>query len=152
MPAEFKPGTRIQFVAVADDELAEYLRVSRTPAIALWGEYLKQYPAAAHSNEVKNALGGGRMPSQHFQANAAWFKLALLAYNLASAIKGLCFSPDERTARFKRYRLLLVHLAGRMSRFQCKLRLRFCASAEAIKRVQRVWDVFALATHATAFR
>ena len=58
MPAEFKPGTRIQFVAVADDELAEYLRVSRTPAIALWGEYLKQYPAAAHSNEVKNALAG----------------------------------------------------------------------------------------------
>jgi hypothetical protein len=102
-------------------------------------------------DEVKNALGGGHMPSQHFAANAAWFKVALLAYNLASAIKGLCFSPEERTARFKKYRLLLVHLAGRMSRFQCKLRLRFCASVEAIKRVQRVWEVFALPTQATAF-
>jgi DDE family transposase len=102
-------------------------------------------------DEVKNALGGGHMPSQHFAANAAWFKVALLAYNLASAIKGLCFSPEERTARFKKYRLLLVHLAGRMSRFQCKLRLRFCASAEAIKRVQRVWEVFQLPTQATAF-
>jgi len=102
-------------------------------------------------DEVKNALGGGHMPSQHFAANAAWFKVALLAYNLASAIKGLCFSPEERTARFKRYRLLLVHLAGRMSRFQCKLRLRFCASVEAIKRVQRVWEVFELPTQATAF-
>ena len=103
-------------------------------------------------DEVKNALGGGHMPSQHFAANAAWFKVALLAYNLASAIKGLCFSPEERTARFKKYRLLLVHMAGRMSRFQCKLRLRFCASVEAIKRVQRVWEVFALPTQATAFR
>ena len=103
-------------------------------------------------DEVKNGLGGGHMPSQHFAVNAAWFKMALLAYNLASAIKGLCFCPEERTARFKKYRLLLVHLAGRMSRFQCKLRLRFCASGEAIKRVQRVWEVFALATHATAFR
>jgi hypothetical protein len=102
-------------------------------------------------DEVKNALGGGHMPSQHFAVNAAWFKMALLAYNLASAIKGLCFSPEERTARFKRYRLLLVHLAGRMSRFQCKLRLRFRASADAIQRVQRVWEVFALTTHATAF-
>jgi len=102
-------------------------------------------------DEVKNALGGGHMPSQHFAANAAWFKVALLAYNLASAIKGLCFSPEERTARFKKYRLLLVHLAGRMSRFQCKLRLRFCASVEAIKRVQRVWEVFQLPTQATAF-
>lgn len=103
-------------------------------------------------DEVKNALGGGHMPSQHFAANAAWFKVALLAYNLASAIKGLCFSPEERTARFKKYRLLLVHLAGRMSRFQCKLRLRFCASVEAIKRVERVWEVFQLPTQATAFR
>jgi hypothetical protein len=103
-------------------------------------------------DEVKNALGGGHMPSQHFAANGAWFKIALLTYNLASAIKGLCFSPEERTARFKKYRLLLVHLAGRMSRFQCKLRLRFCASVEAIKRVLRVWEVFSLPTQATAFR
>ncbi len=35
----------------------------------------------AGSDEVKNALGGGHLPSQHFNANAAWFKLALLAYN-----------------------------------------------------------------------
>ena len=102
-------------------------------------------------DEVKNALAGGHMPSQHFAVNAAWFKLALLAYNIASAIKGLCFSPEERTARFKKYRLLLVHLAGRMSRFQCKLRLRFRASQEAIARVQKVWSVFALPTQATAF-
>jgi hypothetical protein len=102
-------------------------------------------------DEVKNALAGGHMPSQHFAVNAAWFKLALLAYNIASAIKGLCFSPEERTARFKKYRLLLVHLAGRMSRFQCKLRLRLRASKEAIARVQKVWSVFALPTQATAF-
>jgi hypothetical protein len=46
---------------------------------------------------------------------------------------------------------LLVHLAGRMSRFRCKLRLRFCARPEAIARVQKVWAVFALPTQATAF-
>jgi len=103
-------------------------------------------------DEVKNALGGGHLPSQHFAVNAAWFKLALLSYNIASAIKGLCFSPEERTARFKRYRLLLIHLSGRMSRFQCTLRLRFCASPKAIARVQKVWEVFALPTQATAFR
>jgi hypothetical protein len=101
-------------------------------------------------DEVKNALAGGHMPCQHFAVNAAWFKLALLSYNIASAIKGLCFCPEERTARFKKYRLLLVHLAGRMSRFQCKLRLRFRASKEAIARVQKVWAVFALPTQATA--
>ena len=103
-------------------------------------------------DEVKNALGGGHLPSQHFAVNAAWFKLALLSYNIASAIKGLCFSPEERTARFKRYRLLAVQLSGRMSRFQCKLRLRFCASQETIARVLKIWEVFALPTQATAFQ
>ena len=102
-------------------------------------------------DEIKNALAGGHMPSQHFAVDATWFKLALLSYNIASAIKGLCLSPEERMARFKKYRLLLVHLAGRMSRFHCKLRLLFHASKEAIARVQKVWAVFALPTQATAF-
>jgi hypothetical protein len=103
-------------------------------------------------DEIKNALGGGHMPSQRFAVNAAWFKLALMAYNVASAIKGLCFSPEERTVRFKKYRLMTVHLSGRMSRFQCKLRLRFCADPEAIRRIQKIWEVFDLPTQATAFR
>lgn len=102
-------------------------------------------------DEVKNALGGGHMPGGKLAVNAAWFTLALLAYNVASAIKGLCFDVQERTARFKRYRLLLVHLAGRMSRAGCVLRLRLRASAEAIARMERVWQVFALPTQATAF-
>jgi len=103
-------------------------------------------------DEVKNGLAGGHLPSQHFAVNAAWFKLSLLAYNLVSAIKGLCLDPDERTARLKRFRLLLIHLAGRMNRHRCVLRLRFCASPAAIARVARVWAVFALPTQATAFR
>ena len=60
-------------------------------------------------DELKNGLAAGHMPSQRFAINATWLKLAIMSYNIASAIKGLCFSPEERTARFKKYRLLLVH-------------------------------------------
>jgi len=101
-------------------------------------------------DEAKNELGGGHMPSQRFAVNAVWFKLALLAYNLASAIKGLCFSPEERTVRFKKYRLLIVHLSGRMNRNNCVMSLRLCASKEAIGRILKVWQVFHLTTHSTA--
>jgi hypothetical protein len=101
-------------------------------------------------DEVKNWLGGGHMPSQHFATNAAWFKLALLSYNLVSATRGLCFSVEERTVRMKKFRLLLIHLAGRMNRNNCVMGLRLCASKEAIARMQRVWAVFALPTQATA--
>ncbi|MFM8360931.1 MAG: transposase [Verrucomicrobiota bacterium] len=101
-------------------------------------------------DEVKNALAGGHLPSQRFAVNAAWFKLTLMAYHLASAIRGLCFSSEERTMRFKRYRLKVVQVAGRMSRFANTLRLRLCASAEVIAQIQRIWQVFVLPTQARA--
>ena len=103
-------------------------------------------------DEVKNGLAGDRVPSQLMGANAAWFKLNLITYNLVSAIKGLCLAPDERTARLKKFRLLIVHLAGRLNRNGCVLKLRFCASKEAIGRVQKIWNVFDLPTQATCLK
>jgi hypothetical protein len=100
-------------------------------------------------DEIKNALAGAHVPSQLFGANAAWFKLTLMLYNIGSAIKGLCLEGEERIARWKKLRLLIIHLSGRLNRNACVLRLRFCASKEAIARVQRVWDVFDLPTQAS---
>ena len=100
-------------------------------------------------DELKNALAGGHMPSQRFAVNAAWLKLTALSYNVASAIRGLCLNGQERTARFKRYRLLMVHVAGRMNRNACVMRLRLCASQQTIARIRAVWEVFGLATQAS---
>ena len=101
-------------------------------------------------DEVKNELGGGQMPSQRFGVNGAWFKLALLAYNVVSAMKGLCLAGEERTVRLKKFRLLMIHLAGRMNRNNCVMGLRLCADVKAVQRMQRVWEVFALPTQATS--
>ena len=103
-------------------------------------------------DEVKNGLAGSHVPSQLMGANAAWFKMNLLAYNLVSAMKGLCLDPEERTARLKKFRLLIIHLAGRLSRNGCVLRLRFCATAQTIKRIAKVWEVFTLPTQATRLK
>lgn len=100
-------------------------------------------------DEIKNALAGGHVPSQLFGANAAWFKLTLMLYNIGSAIKGLCLEGEERLARWKKLRLLLIHLSGRLNRNACVLRVRFCASPEAIARIQKVWEVFDLPTQAS---
>ena len=100
-------------------------------------------------DELKNALAGGHMPSQRFAVNAAWLKLSILSYNIASAIRGMCLNATERTARFKRYRLLMVHVAGRMNRNNCMMRLRLCASEPTIARIKAVWERFTLATQAT---
>ena len=103
-------------------------------------------------DELKNGLAAGHMPSQRFAVNAAWLKLASLSYNIASAIRGLCLNPQERTARFKKYRLLMVHVAGRMNRNNCVMGLRLCASPQTIARISAVWEVFGLPTQATRVR
>jgi len=100
-------------------------------------------------DEVKNGLAGGHVPSQRFGVNSAWFKISLLTYNIVSAIKGLCLEREERTARMKRFRLLLIHVAGRMNRNNCVMGLRLCNSAQALKRMQQVWNIFELPTQAT---
>ena len=100
-------------------------------------------------DEVKNELGGGHVPSQRFGVNSAWFKIALLTYNIVSAIKGLCLEAEERTARLKKFRLLLIHVAGRMNRNNCVMGLRLCNNTKALQRMQRVWKVFELPTQAT---
>lgn len=101
-------------------------------------------------DELKNGLAAAHMPSRHFAVNATWLKLSIMAYNVAAAIKGLCFSPEERTARMKRYPLLIVHVAGRMNRNNCVLGLRLCADPSTIARLQSVWNVFTLPTQATS--
>jgi hypothetical protein len=139
----FKDGSDRHFHAVITNEQTEGGRLLE------W--HREKAGTVEHTHdEVKNELGGGHVPSQRFGVNSAWFKIALLTYNVISAIKGLCLEGEERRARMKRFRLLLIHVAGRMNRNNCVMGLRVCNNLEALKRMQAVWRVFELPTQATS--
>jgi len=40
----------------------------------------------------------------------------------------------------KKFRLLVIHLAGRMNRNNCVMQLRLCAEPKEIARLQRIWE------------
>ena len=139
----FKDGTDRHFHAVITNEPTEGGR--------LLDWHREKAGTVEHTHdEVKNELGGHHVPSQRFGVNSAWFKIALLTYNVISAIKGLCLEGEERTARMKRFRLLLIHVAGRMNRNNCVMGLRVCNNGAALKRMQAVWRAFELPTQATS--
>ena len=139
----FRDGTDRHFHAVVTNEKTEGGR--------LLDWHREKAGTVEHTHdEVKNGLGGGHVPSQRFGVNSAWFKIALLTYNIVSAIKGLCLAGEERTARMKRFRLLLMHVAGRMNRNNCVMGLRLCHNRAALQRMQKVWQVFELPTQATS--
>ena len=66
-----------------------------------------------HTHEVlKNELGAGTLPCGRFGANAAWFRLNALTYNLLSLIRQTGLPPELATAKPKRLRFKLLCVAG----------------------------------------
>ena len=55
-PQPIKRGVKIQFVAAADTELAEYLRAELASSIPGWRDYLGRYPTAPHAGQGKQSL------------------------------------------------------------------------------------------------
>ena len=67
----------------------------------------------AHS-AIKSDLAGGQLPSGLFGANAAWWALAILAFNLNAAMKRLALGESWAAKRMKALRFHLIGLPGRV--------------------------------------
>jgi hypothetical protein len=63
---------------------------------------------------LKNELAAAALPSGKFGANAAWFRLNVLTYNLLSALKRLALPGDLSEARPKRLRFLVFNTVGKV--------------------------------------
>jgi hypothetical protein len=96
-----------------------------------------------HSHdEMKNGLAAGRLPSQKFGANAAWFALNAIAYNAMAALRAAEADPEARVARVRTVRYHLLLLGARLTRFSRKITLRFAATQERIARILHVLKAF----------
>lgn len=85
----------------------------------LWRFYNKRATAELIIRELKDAYALGKIPTQDFAANEAFFQIVLLAYNLLNWFKRLCAHGrwQRTTLQRLRQRLLvvpaqLVHPAG----------------------------------------
>jgi hypothetical protein len=81
---------------------------------------------------MKNDLGAGVLPSKYFGANAAWLRLAVISYNVLTALKRLALPAELLTARPKRLRFLIFHTPGRLVQHARQLRLRLATAIEGI--------------------
>ena len=63
---------------------------------------------------LKADLAGGRFPSGKFGANAAWWALVVLAYNLHAALRQLALPGGLKPKRMKALRFALIAVPGRV--------------------------------------
>jgi hypothetical protein len=80
---------------------------------------------------AKNELGARVPPCGRFGANAAWFRISLLTYNVLSAMKSSVLPAGLSDARPKRLRFSVFTIAGRIVSSGGKLILRIAAEIEA---------------------
>lgn len=100
-------------------------------------------------DEIKNGLGGGRMPSGKFGANAAWFRIACLAYNVISTLRRAWSDESLASAKAKRLRFEIFDVTGRFVRDRRKISLRLAAPVAWIRNLVELFEKFPLLTRAT---
>jgi hypothetical protein len=73
---------------------------------------------------MKSDLAGGQFPSAQFGANAAWWEIMILAFNLNSLMKRLALPESWRSKRLKSLRFGLINVAGRVVNHSRQLFIR----------------------------
>jgi len=97
---------------------------------------------------TKNELGAAVPPCGRFGANAAWYRLSLLTYNVLSALKSLALPPALNAARPKRLRFSVFTLAGRLRSHAGYLWVRVGAAAERLAGLITARQRLVLVAHA----
>ena len=77
----------------------------------------------AHS-VMKQDLAGGKFPSKLFGANAAWWHIMILAFNINEAMKRLVFKGKWVSRRLKGIRFWLINIPGRVYKHARSLVIR----------------------------
>jgi len=104
----FSSGERVKYLSVVTNREGDGDELIR------W--HWKKAGTIEHvHDETKNGLGAGVLPCAEFGANAAWYRLAMLTYNVLTAIKRQTLPPGEQKVKVKRLRFLVFDLAARLT-------------------------------------
>lgn len=115
----------------------------------LWRFYHRRARAELIIRELKYAYALGKIPTNDFQANEAFFQIVLRAYNLLNWFKRLCVPPHLRRATLQRLRQRLFVVPAQLVRPGRVPTLRLAPSypwasdfLETLKRTRRLRPPF----------
>lgn len=103
----FADGSAVKYFAVVTNREGDGVGLIR------W--HRQKAGTVEHAHHVlKNELAAKALPSGKFGANAAWFRMNVLTYNLLSALKRLALPGEFSEARPKRLRFLVFNIVGKV--------------------------------------
>jgi hypothetical protein len=84
---------------------------------------------------MKDELGAGVLPSARFGANAAWFRINALTFNVLTVLKRRALPERFRDARPKRLRYELFTLPGKLVVHQSQLSVRVPVGDQRLQEI-----------------
>jgi hypothetical protein len=90
-----------------------------------------------HSVE-KSELAGGQFPSNKFGANAAWWQIMILSFNLNVLMKQLVLPDKLKKKSLKGIRFHLIHLAGQVICHARSICIKLSADKGVVDRVNQI--------------
>lgn len=84
---------------------------------------------------MKDELGAGVLPSGRFGADAAWFRINALVFNVLTVLKRRALPARYRDARPKRLRFELFTLPGKLAVHQSQLSVRLSAADDRLHEI-----------------
>jgi hypothetical protein len=84
---------------------------------------------------MKDELGAAVLPSARFGANAAWFRINAMTFNVLTVLKRCALPQRFRDARPKRLRYELFTLAGELAVHQSQLTVRVPVSDQRFQKI-----------------
>jgi hypothetical protein len=125
----FGNGSSMKYLAVVTNRSGE-------PVDLLRWHWQKAGTIESVHDVTKNELAARVPPCGRFGADAAWYRLSLLTYNVLSAMKSVALPAEMSNARPKRLRFSLFNIAGRIVSRGGKLILRIAAEIERIVKLK----------------
>ena len=86
----------------------------------------------------KQDLAGGQFPSNKFGANAAWWQIMILAFNLNTVMKSCVLPRPLKTKRLKALRFDIIGIAGRFVQHARSLELMISGSKKVIQLFKQI--------------
>ncbi len=110
------PGAQLTFTDVDGHRFQCFITDQPGPDIAALEAVHRQHAEVEDRVKTLKATGAGHLPFQSFQANAAWFELAMLAHDILVWTQQLLLDGEHATSEPKRLRYRILHVAGQITR------------------------------------
>jgi hypothetical protein len=110
------PGAQLSFSDLDGHRFQCFITDQTDPDIAQLETTHRQHAVVEDRVKTLKATGASYLPFHSFDANAAWFELALIAHDTMIWTQLLCLEGEHRICEPKRLRYRILHVAGHITR------------------------------------